>query len=569
MLHTIGFNPVLNQKQANTKNKNPIVKKLYTHSCAVGQTGCGKTTSFIYPNLQRRIADGDGILFFDYKGKEHQAVKHFAKLHNRLDDVVEIGKDWGEKINLLKYATDSELTNFLYELVGLNDGKNDFWANSAVSVGMSINKIIRTYSKFVSVYNKSNLGYAIEDMLYDTFNKEQKECHNVIPTQRNLKSLHDITSSLENISLFAKNIKNIADVFRTNFRDKIIWANHTYNYIEHDTRVKLQKKYASIVSAVVELESVIYKSQKALASFENIKNAQNSNTNNSILMSLNKPIYSLASISWLNNDEFDIVNALNNNKIIIINTQEFSDAGLSFFAMTLFNELKKRIIYKNQNSISVFIDEAQRVLNNKFELPIDILREARIDLFLSYQNDELMINKLGENNYKSLYKNIANKYVFANSITTTSSYKLSTFEYYDMSVDNKTSLVNHTKFKAKPIFISNDELFEADLAYQNNKNLLRRYNMQQELYRDYIIINDSNSFFDNKIVLQSKYGKTIIHNITNLQIQSQVDTFFGDMFAYIERERDSEDMNEIYENNSSEDLAQLFRNKLQEYQGME
>ena len=63
------------------KEKELIVPKLYTHSCAVGQTGCGKTTSYIYPNLNERISLNDGILVMDYKGKEHNAVKVFANRH--------------------------------------------------------------------------------------------------------------------------------------------------------------------------------------------------------------------------------------------------------------------------------------------------------------------------------------------------------------------------------------------------------------------------------------------------------------------------------------------------------
>ena len=53
--------------------------------------------------LEQRIKDKDAILFFDYKGKEHQAVKFFAKENGRFNDVIEIGKDWGKSINLLKY----------------------------------------------------------------------------------------------------------------------------------------------------------------------------------------------------------------------------------------------------------------------------------------------------------------------------------------------------------------------------------------------------------------------------------------------------------------------------------
>ncbi|OCL90818.1 hypothetical protein [Arcobacter porcinus] len=52
MIATIGFIPttVKNSTQK-VKDKELIVPMTYTHSCAIGQTGCGKTTSYIYPNM--------------------------------------------------------------------------------------------------------------------------------------------------------------------------------------------------------------------------------------------------------------------------------------------------------------------------------------------------------------------------------------------------------------------------------------------------------------------------------------------------------------------------------------
>ena len=111
MNNIMGF--IKEKKPTKVSNNSLIVTKDFTHSCAIGQTGCGKTSSYIYPNLEQRIKDKDAILFFDYKGKEHQAVKYFAKEDNRFDDVIEIGKDWGKSINLLKYMSKGDLEDFI------------------------------------------------------------------------------------------------------------------------------------------------------------------------------------------------------------------------------------------------------------------------------------------------------------------------------------------------------------------------------------------------------------------------------------------------------------------------
>ena len=78
-----------------------IVPKNFTHSYVVGQTGCGKTSSFINPNLEDRIKNGHGIFLMDFKGAESKTVKFFSDKHQRLSQVLEIGVPWGVHINWL------------------------------------------------------------------------------------------------------------------------------------------------------------------------------------------------------------------------------------------------------------------------------------------------------------------------------------------------------------------------------------------------------------------------------------------------------------------------------------
>ena len=90
-MRKMGF--IIEKETTPVSNNSLIVTKDYTHSCSIGQTGSGKTSCYIYPNLEQRIKDKDAILFFDYKGKEHQSVKYFAKQNGRFNDIIEIGKD--------------------------------------------------------------------------------------------------------------------------------------------------------------------------------------------------------------------------------------------------------------------------------------------------------------------------------------------------------------------------------------------------------------------------------------------------------------------------------------------
>ena len=115
MNNIMGF--IKEKKPTKVSNNSLNVPKDFTHSCAIGQTGSGKTSCYIYPNLEQRIKDKGAILFFDYKGKEHQSVKYFAKQNGRFNDIIEIGKDWGKSINLLKYMSKGDLEDFIKSML--------------------------------------------------------------------------------------------------------------------------------------------------------------------------------------------------------------------------------------------------------------------------------------------------------------------------------------------------------------------------------------------------------------------------------------------------------------------
>ncbi|MDN5078551.1 hypothetical protein [Aliarcobacter butzleri] len=214
MLATIGFIPskIKNSSNKVRKEKELIVPKKYTHSCAVGQTGCGKTTSYIYPNLNERIYNNNGILVMDYKGKEHNAVKVFANRHNRLNDVVEIGKPWGESINIIKYMSEANLEDFIVGILGLNDGKNDYWSSAGTNLGIACLNIIGKLENLINDMNKLDNK---DSVIYNCFRTNLKDDNQDlgylkgIPIVKNLKSLYEITASTDSMKLFASNIDTL------------------------------------------------------------------------------------------------------------------------------------------------------------------------------------------------------------------------------------------------------------------------------------------------------------------------------------------------------------------------
>ena len=57
--------------------------------------------------------------------------------------------------------------------------------------------------------------------------------------------------------------------------------------------------------------------------------------------------------------------------------------------------MAQRIANEEKVPVSIFIDEAQRVLNPSTDLHADVLREARVELILAFQNEDVLKSSLG------------------------------------------------------------------------------------------------------------------------------------------------------------------------------
>ena len=118
---TIGFNV------NNTKTeRNLLAKQTSTSAIYYGKTGSGKTSCAILPNIEDRIKSDYGLLIYDFKGNLHSQVKYLAKKHNKLSNVMEIGKPWGKKINLCDYLSIKQISSILD-----NNSMNDEYWNTA------------------------------------------------------------------------------------------------------------------------------------------------------------------------------------------------------------------------------------------------------------------------------------------------------------------------------------------------------------------------------------------------------------------------------------------------------
>ena len=482
MANVMGFLREHNTKKT-VEQASLIVPNNFTHSYAVGKTGSGKTSSYIYPNLKNRVKNGNGILLFDYKGKEHRSVKLFASNHNRLKDVIEIGVPWGKSCNLIKNFNEKELRNLVVSIMNMSN-ENDYWSTASANLSVAIAKTIKAYLDVVDSAENLNIKKTYENLLL-RFR---------LPLSLTFSNIADITKSIQSISIFLTKAQKLVERFDSTTKKKIEdWSE------KYDTD-DVKKKYLELMTKVLFYKNLV---NTELTSLEVFKDAAESSDTRStslqtLLVAISTTFSSISDNKFFNdNDGIDLAEALNDGKIIIINAQEISDVILSSLTGSILQELSKRVRLTKIHPVSIFIDESQRVLSKEVDLHTDILREAKVELFLAFQNYSLMNNALGKSKFTALIQNLVTSFNFSNSIDygDLETSKLNTFSYYKNGED--------TIYIAKPMFLDAEEIFEVELEYFKINDVYEQLNIDEK-DRDKVIQFNPYLFQHGKIDLKSR-----------------------------------------------------------------
>ena len=478
---TMGFIKSL-QDETTTTQPSILVPETFTHSIAFGQTGCGKTSSFIYPNLLQRLKKGHGVLLYDYKGKEHLSVKALAHKAGRLKDVVEIGKPWGESINLIQKMDEDELDKFFDNI--LKHGEDSkYWQNSAKSLGQTLLAVL----KGIEAFSKS-----LEAI--DGVKREEIETSSIegfkYPTLRTLHSLVKICKTFEVLKVFISDLKALVKE-----ASGLIKTAAKFALAENPLNAELKAKLTDVIAKKEALKIIIETNQNSLDSF-----GENSNENltQNIMGSLLSPLISLSQNENFNSDNFDITRELNAGKVIIINVESLSNSVMESLNNTILYELSKRTKSLNINPISIFIDEVQRVVSKNTDLPIDVFREAKVDMFLATQNSALLKEKLKDEKFDALMGNLTQKFYYESSNdeeleTELSLKELDTFSY--ICSDDDYMEVH----KSKPLFLDRDKLMLVEFKYQKSKKVLENFLYKYRTMK-IVLDYDSRLYKDNKVV---------------------------------------------------------------------
>ena len=243
-----------------------------------------------------------------------------------------------------------------------------------------------------------------------------------------------------------------------------------------------------------------------IASYRKLSKEESNSGNNGVLQVLTNTIISIANKECFNTDQFDIVDNLLQGKIIIIDVSGFNKQMLSFLNLSIYERLiKQTAITTYKKDVTIFIDEAQKVLDINSMPDVDICRENNFEFILSTQDRMLLDKQIGTANMEILLKNIVSQYSFkTTSIQNTpiDTTKLGKFEYIDIK--------NKKKYITNPIFIDTDDIFDTEYKYQKlidafklvnidtNEQFILKYS--QDIYDEYKALIYFKATKQNKIV---------------------------------------------------------------------
>jgi len=408
--------------------KAPIVDNTFTNSICYGATGTGKTTCFILPNIEEKIKNEYGVLIYDFKGNLSAQVKVLADKYGKLNKVYEIGKPWGVNIDILDGITSRAIEAIFKSLRTRSDA---YWTNAARDLFENLYKLL---------YESHKAEKILKSIVNDT------------------TTLSKYEPKLNRIYSFIKSSESIVDFF--------IDIKDHHAYLDNKLKKYLQEHHAALQESVkLDCNKFLNHLKKAqeyresLSEYHNMKNNGEVGGKNGVLNVLNSVLVSASQNEYFTTSDIDIATELNRGAIIVINVQELNDTLLNMLNITIYQKLNLRTILKKKTPITIFIDEAQKVLSSGYLPDVDVCRENEFDYVFSTQDYSLLESTLGKDKAYELLRNVKSQYSFQTINVDTSTDTLNKFEYLN--------LITKQKNRAKPIFMEDEKLFDVEYKFQS------------------------------------------------------------------------------------------------------
>lgn len=410
------------------KEGNLIIPCNFTHAAIIGETGCGKTTSMIYPNLLDRMQRGHGIFVFDYKGCEESAVKALAKRAGRLKDVVVVGTFLGEKINLIKDISARDFKNAASaRMQSYNDS---LWQEYGANLTLSIFNFLKALGEFTDIVGKHNIrGFAQAVRLSDAY-----------PF-----NIHTIRNLTQDILKFTEFLASVNGDLKLNL-DQVVNE-------KKEVRLRLKDLLASKQNLIDIM------GRFDLTKAKNEERVINDFRNLSIMATV---INELADDETVNADKNSISQYLNEGKIVVFNAINSSSQTLAMLLDSFIPSFIKRVGGKNLIPISLFLDETAKIAGKNSNFHEEILRQSKVELILAFQNESTLKKELGYDKYEALIGNMVDIYLMKNKSLFTigaDAVNCSKLKPFECLHDGERNLL-------KPMFIGEIEKREAAYEFE-------------------------------------------------------------------------------------------------------
>ena len=273
---------------------------------------------------------------------------------------------------------------------------------------------------------------------------------NIDDYKYNFKSLISIVKSMKNIKDFKKfTLDKVYQLFRyENAPHKLYLINNILNH---------------------------YHSLDAIANEDSLNRAIDSNERtvlDSVVATLINPITRLSK-DIINENEINILDELIKGNIVVLSLNDFDETTLNTIVTSIFSQIRFNKLH-SQQPITIIMDEAQKIINNYFELPLDILREYKVDVILATQSIANLKEKVKLEKIDSILANIRTK-IYLDGV--------------DMNLPKYTAYVNdEAHIKLNPLEFTSIEKFEAEYEYQKQYSKLQNNPQIDFLYKNTPII---------------------------------------------------------------------------------
>lgn len=468
--------------------KIPLVANNFTNAICYGKTGSGKTSGYILPNVENRMKLGHGLLVYDFKGNMHTQIKAIASKQNKLEDIIEIGKPWGEKINIIKNLSDKQLKIIFSNIHG--GSQDPYWKNAASNLFIAIYKIHLNLEQVAILEKKL---FELPDYFIDS---------TIFGYETKIVSLLSIFNEI-------KSVNSIVNFFSAIDKDVETINNNITQLLDHEpsrkTILKMANHLKKIKIALLEIES-----------YRKIDQNDREKTGGiyGVMDVLNSTISNAATYEFLNEDQFDIVTHLRNGKTIIIDLSSIDESLLGLLNLSIYQSLQKNNDIANSSPVTIFIDEAQKVLHPNYLPDVDICRESKFEYIFATQDKLLLDSSIGQREADKLLSNIVEQYSFA-----TNKNRLEKFEY--------ENLVDVTTKFSEGLFFKSEELFDVEYTYQTLLNILSMVDVNElpTGVNEFILVNSSSLYDKGEVYIKTKKDKLHIMEIINYD-ESLLDDFF-------------------------------------------